>query len=112
MKRFLIALGIAAVAAHPSFAGDCTGTVVNVKPISQYNHAKGNGFLAVRTGPGSKYQQVGEVYRGDEVSVWEKSGNWYMVACMSGKCTNPLWGTPSPQGWVSAKYVRAQGVCP
>ena len=29
-------------------AGDCTGYVVGVRPISQYNHAKGNGFLAVR----------------------------------------------------------------
>ena len=102
----------ASIAAAPAFAGDCTGYVVGVRPVSQYNHAAGNGFLAVRTGPGSKYRQIGELYAGDEVSVWNRSGNWYQVACMSGRCMNPLWGQASPQGWVSKKYVKAGGVCP
>ena len=45
-----------------AYAGDCVARVVGVKPISQYNHARGNGFLAVRTGPGSSYQQIGEAF--------------------------------------------------
>jgi hypothetical protein len=102
----------ASVSAGPAFAGDCTGYVVGVKPISQYNHARGNGFLAVRTGPGSRYQQTGEVYRGDEVSVYDRRGNWYAITCMSGRCMQPLWGTPMPSGWVFGKYVDARGVCP
>ena len=93
-------------------AGDCTGYVVGVRPISQYNHAKGNGFLAVRSGPGSGYSQHGELYRGDEISVWERQGNWYFVACMAGRCEAPLWGNPSPQGWVYGKYLDIGGVCP
>ena len=96
----------------PAMAGDCTGNVVGVRPISQYNHATGSGFLAVRTGPGSKYAQIGELYANDEVSVWERSGGWLMVVCMSGRCTSPKWGEPSPRGWVSAKYVDYGGVCP
>ncbi|WP_417435655.1 SH3 domain-containing protein [Hoeflea sp.] len=104
--------GFAALATGPASAGDCTGFVVGVKPINQYNHARGNGFLAVRTGPGSSYQQTGEVYRGDEVSVYDRRGNWYAITCMSGQCMRPLWGTPMPSGWVSRKYIDAAGVCP
>ena len=105
-------MALATVASAPASAGDCTGYVVGVKPISQYNHARGNGFLAVRTGPGSSYQQTGEVYRGDEVSVYDRRGNWYAISCMSGQCMRPLWGTPMPSGWVSRKYIDAAGVCP
>jgi len=93
-------------------AGDCTGYVVGVRPISQYNHATGNGFLAVRAGPGSGNAQIGELYLGDEVSVWERQGNWLYVYCMSGRCLNPLWGNPTPQGWAYAKYLNVGGVCP
>jgi uncharacterized protein YraI len=104
--------GVGALLTGPVLAGDCTGYVVGVKPISQYNHARGNGFLAVRTGPGSSYQQTGELYRGDEVSVYDRRGNWYAITCMSGRCMNPMWGTPMPSGWVSGKYIDAAGVCP
>jgi uncharacterized protein YraI len=111
--RFLAALcGALALGATEAIAGDCTGRVVNVKPISQYNHAAGTGFLAVRIGPGSNYQQVGELYAGDEVSVYGRSGNWYAVTCMSGRCTRPLWGNPTPSGWAHRNYISAAGVCP
>ena len=79
--------GLAALSGGPASAGDCTG-------------------------PGSSYQQIGEVYRGDEVSVYDRRGNWYAITCMSGRCTRPMWGTPMPSGWVSRKYVDARGVCP
>ncbi|CUH75231.1 SH3 domain-containing protein [Tropicibacter naphthalenivorans] len=104
----IAALGLSAAAQ----AGDCTGNVVGVRPISQYNHAAGNGFLAMRTGPGSRYQQISELYLGDEISVWGRNGNWYQVSCMSGRCTNPLWGQPSANGWVYGKYISIGGVCP
>tara|TARA_R110002020_G_scaffold48286_10_gene137706 strand:- start:1807 stop:2166 length:360 start_codon:yes stop_codon:yes gene_type:complete len=115
IKSVLLAISVIALAASwstESAAGDCTGYVVGVKPISQYNHARGSGFLAVRTGPGSSYRQTGEVYRGDEVSVYDRRGNWYAITCMSGRCMQPMWGTPMPSGWVSSKYVDARGVCP
>ncbi|MCB1420735.1 MAG: SH3 domain-containing protein [Notoacmeibacter sp.] len=101
-----------ALASLPAEAGDCTGYVVGVRPLSQYNHARGSGFLAVRNGPGSGYRQIGEVYAGDEISVWDRSGSWYQIACMSGQCMNPLWGQPNPRGWVSGRYLSVGGVCP
>ena len=96
----------------PVQAGDCTGQVVGVRSLKHYNHARGNGFLAVRTGPGSGYRQIGELYLGDEVAVWDRSGNWYEVQCMSGTCMNPLWGQPNPHGWVSGRYLAVGGLCP
>lgn len=107
-----IVLTLTAILTQGAQAGDCTGRVVGVKPIREYNHASGTGFLAVRTGPGGSYRQIGEVYAGDEVSVYDRSGNWLAVTCMSGRCTRPLWGQPSPSGWVHRSYIRARGVCP
>ncbi|MFZ1773718.1 MAG: SH3 domain-containing protein [Rhizobiaceae bacterium] len=103
---------LALLVSGPALAGDCTGFVVGVRPISQYDHAAGRGFLAVRTGPSSSNRQIGELYAGDEVSVWDKSGAWYQIACMSGRCENPLWGKANPRGWVSARYISADGLCP
>jgi uncharacterized protein YgiM (DUF1202 family) len=96
----------------PALAGDCTGYVVGVRPISQYNHAAGTGFLAVREGPGGSHRQIGELYAGDMVSVWDRRGNWYAVTCMEGRCTNPYWGIPNPSGWSHRNYIRADGICP
>ena len=59
-KAAMAALSVAVVFAVASpataWAGDCTGYVVGVRPISQYNHSAGNGFLAVRNGPGGNYR--------------------------------------------------------
>ena len=111
--RYALAAGSAAVVlGGTALAGDCTGNVVGVRPISQYNHAAGNGFLAVRSGPGTGYTQIGELYLGDEIAVWERQGNWLYVYCMAGRCQTPLWGNPTPQGWSYAKYLRIGGVCP
>lgn len=111
MLRSLAALFIA-FAASTVQAGDCTGYVVGLRPISKYNHASGAGFLAVRTGPGSGYQQISEYYLGDEIAVWERTGNWYHAMCMSGRCESPLWGQPNASGWVYGKYISIGGVCP
>lgn len=112
LRNLTFAAAVLAVTVPVAFAGDCTGYVVGVRPLTQYNHAKGNGFLAVRTGPGSSFQQISELYLGDEISVWERSGKWYHVQCMTGRCVSPLWGQPNPNGWVYGKYLSIGGVCP
>jgi uncharacterized protein YraI len=104
-----LALGLAAL---PAVAGDCTGHVTGVRPISAYNPSSGAGFLAVRTGPGTNYRQIGELYAGDEVAVWARRGNWYQVRCMSGRCMSPFRGPAMPTGWVFGRYLRVGGVCP
>ena len=108
----ILAVSVTMCAASAALAGDCEGRVVGVKPVSQYNHAAGSGFLAVRSGPGSKFRQKGELYAGDIVSVYGRSGGWYEVTCMEGRCADPLWGPAYPSGWASSRYIRASGVCP
>ena len=109
----IVAAALVALAGASSVqAGDCTGFVVNVRPLSQYNHAAGNGFLAVRAGPGSGYAQLGELYLGDEFSVLDRRGNWVYVHCMAGRCEAPLWGAAYPEGWAYARYLNYGGVCP
>lgn len=110
--RTTLAAALLLAAPLTATAGDCTGYVVDVRPISQYNHAQGTGYLAVRSGPGSDYRQIGELYLGDEIAVWDRSGNWYEVQCMSGRCLDPLWGPANPHGWVYGRYLRVGGVCP
>lgn len=115
MRRVVVSLAASAVialVAIPAYAGDCEGRVVGVKSIGQYNHATGAGFLAVRSGPGGSFRQIGELYLGDKMSVWDKKGNWLAVTCMSGRCTSPYWGQPTPQGWAHKNYLRIAGVCP
>ncbi len=112
VRNFIPALLAGGLLAGTALAGDCTGNVVGIRPITQYNHATGAGFLAVRSGPGTGYTQIGELYLGDEISVWERQGNWFYVYCMSGRCRTPLWGNPTPQGWAYAGYLNVGGVCP
>jgi len=108
----VIAAACVMLLAPAAAAGDCTGRVVGVRPISQYDHAAGRGYLAVRNGPGGSYRQIGELYADDEVSVYDRRGNWYAVTCMSGRCERPLWGQPTPSGWAHRSYIRVGGVCP
>ncbi len=89
----------------------CEGVVVNVRPISQYNHAAGNGFLAVKAGPSGGSARQGELYAGDRVGVYGRQGKWYAVSCEAGRCENPLWGPAYPQGWSHVNYIRIVGAC-
>ncbi len=40
----------------------------------------GDGFLAVRTGPGSEYAMIGQVHNGDRVGVYDRRGDWYAIS--------------------------------
>lgn len=89
-------------------ARECVlGRLSGVKSIRHYNRRRGSGFLSVRTGPSGGYQKIGELYAGDRVQVLQRHGGWFKVACISGRCRNPMWGRPSPVGWSSGRYIRA-----
>lgn len=44
----------------------------------------GDGFLAVRSGPGSDYQMTGKLVNGDVVTVITVRGKWYGVELPNG----------------------------
>ena len=55
----------------------------------------GDGFLAVRTGPGSDFRKIDELYNGDVVEVIEFAGKWRGVRYRDGRL-----------GWVHSNWLR------
>ena len=76
---------------------------------------KGDGFLAVRTGPGSKYEQTNSVFNGDMVSICQTKGSWLGIVygrdeCVGGSPEGATQNGPYRgsclSGWVFSRYVR------
>jgi hypothetical protein len=55
----------------------------------------GDGFLAVRSGPGTKHRKIDELHNGDEVRTCAQSGAWVGIT----------YGTPHRKGWVHGKWL-------
>ncbi len=70
--------------------GRCDATGV-VRGLDYY----GDNFLAVRTGPGTRYRQIDSLYNGDIVRICDWRGGWLNVRYGRGG-----------SGWVFGKYVR------
>ncbi len=88
---------------------DACGAVGVIRGISR----NGDGFLAVRSGPGSKYKMIDKLYRnGERVTMCDDKGKW--VGIVYGR--NCGVGTPIPKrkpyegscksGWIFEKYIR------
>lgn len=82
--------------------GQCGDTrVVGLDP-------NGDGFLSVRSGPGSDYRKLDQIYNGDNVRVF--SEQWPWVGIVYGSIPN--WGSgqcgiPSGirRGWVHTNWL-------
>jgi hypothetical protein len=69
----------------------------------------GDGFLAVRSGPGSRYRKIAELHNGDMVYVFDARGEWVGITygtsdatCASIK-THRIRGKA---GWVHSKLLE------
>ena len=60
-----------------------------------YIYSPNDGFLNLRSGPGTKFSIIGPMYNGQEVRILERAGDWVRVRHESGTV-----------GWCSAKYLR------
>ena len=101
MRKIVLALSFTAAAilmtasfTAPARAQYCEGTVHGLS--GHYNPRTGAGFLAVRTKPRASSYQVGELFNGDKVEVFDRRGNWYKIA------TTEL---PMLEGWVNARWL-------
>lgn len=56
---------------------------------------QGDGFLAVRTGPGSDYPKIGEVRNGDRVGTYGKRGEWEAIS----------FGPDNRLGWAHGNWL-------
>ncbi|MBI2020028.1 SH3 domain-containing protein [Candidatus Daviesbacteria bacterium] len=52
------------------------------------------GYLRVRSGPGTSFEEIGQVNIGETFEVFEEYEDWYQIEYL-----------PSQYGWVSASYV-------
>jgi uncharacterized protein YraI len=70
-------------------AAACAGSIVSgLDP-------NGDGFLAVRTGPGSNYPKIGDLHNGDTVRTCARNGRWVGV----------YYGQPRSKGWVHSNWL-------
>ena len=81
--------------------GQVTGLKVN-----------GDGFLAVRSGPSSKFKKTDELYNGDKVWLFEERNGWYGVVygveelnCSPISKSRPL-RKKGKKGWIFGKWVK------
>ena len=70
-------------------AAGCAGaTVMGLDP-------NGDGFLSVRTGPGTQFRKIDELYNGTMVRTCAKQGPWWGV----------YYGEPRRKGWVHGNWL-------
>ena len=55
----------------------------------------GDGFLAVRSGPGTEYGRIDELHNGDMVRTCAMEGQWVGV----------YYGEPRQRGWVHGNWL-------
>jgi Bacterial SH3 domain len=97
MRKMLLSLAALAsilALAAPASAQYCEGTVRGLS--NNYNPSTGSGFLAVRAGPRRSATQYGELFNGDKVEIFRRSGYWYKIASLDS----------SLEGWASARWIR------
>ncbi len=76
----------------------------------------GDGFLAVRSGPGTEYSAHARLKNGQSVFLCETRGNWEGIVFTNDKNQDCGTGSPvkkygpyngpCPWGWVSRKYIE------
>lgn len=88
MRVLFLSLFLVAISLTPGRAADV-----------RYVYSPNDGYLNLRTGPGTRFDIIREMYNGDRVRVVEHSGSWVRVVHESGA-----------RGWASAKFLVRRGV--
>lgn len=57
---------------------------------------QGDGFLAVRSGPGTEYRKIDELHNGDIVSTCDARGPWIAI----------IYGPSKRKGWVHGRWLK------
>jgi hypothetical protein len=85
-----------------------TGQIVGLNP-------KGDGFLAVRSGPGKGFAQIDKLHNADRVAICDSDGDWIGIVYGKEECTysspvgetqNGPYSGPCRSGWVFGRYVE------
>ena len=124
MKKLLLTTAVLVALIAPAMAGQIdvpvmaggdldwdacgsSGTVMGLNP-------RGDGFLAVKSGPGLQFTRIDRVYNGQHVTICDQRGVWYgVVYSLNGRdCgVNSPWRVRMPYtgpcryGWIHSSYV-------
>ena len=99
----LILLTLSATTVHAQqlavpIVKDCVDGQAACYPTSRVTglDPNGDGFLAVRSGPGSGHQMIGKLVNGDVVTVITVRGKWYGIELRDGSFgwSHSNWLTP------------------
>ncbi|MEM7693144.1 MAG: integron [Pseudomonadota bacterium] len=120
MKRFAALCLAAVIAAGPAIAQSVAVTVGHDGPgadacagygTPQGLNPRGDNFLAVRSGPGTKYRMVDKLLTGDGFWVCSQQGAWLGIVYGAEDCgvgaplrVGPYRG-PCQMGWVHGRFV-------
>lgn len=70
----------------------------------------GDGFLAVRSGPGSQFRKLDELHNGEVVVVFENRGDWAGIVYRTPnfKCSSTKTRAVSyrNKGWVHSRWLK------
>ncbi len=90
---------------------DACGSIGVVRGLDPHG---GDGFLAVKSGPGLTYPRIGKLYNGEQVYLCSDAGDWYGIV-YSKRHQDCNVSTPWPQssaytgpcrsGWVYKRWV-------
>ncbi len=95
-------------------AGDGQAATCGISEVSGLKPG-GDGFLALRSGPGAKYRKLGELHNGDRVTEIERRGDWVGIAVSkAGVKERDLCGNNGPKrqitgrglGWVHGNWLK------
>ncbi|MEM1038976.1 MAG: SH3 domain-containing protein [Pseudomonadota bacterium] len=70
----------------------CNGVVRGLSTV--YRPSRNSGFLAVRTGPGTGFRKIDEIFNGQRVWVNNRSGRWAFIS-YNGR-----------SGWAFGRWIR------
>lgn len=74
--------------------------------------AGGDGFLAVRSGPGAEFRKLDEIHNGDRVWIFENTSKWHGVlyGVDAVECSpigsDRVLDKPGKKGWVHENWIR------
>ena len=95
MIRLLLLAGLSTLISFsaPASAAECVGRVRGLS--DHYDPSTGSGFLAVRAGPTRSATQIGELFNGDRVAIYDRRGRWYEI-----------YADGIGNGWASVRWIR------
>jgi len=90
--------------------GDCQAAWYSIGQVHGLK-AGGDGFLSVRSGPGSDYRKLDEVHNGDKLEIYEVRGDWMGVVYRKSGEDFGCSTTPRPlpytfKGWVHRNWLK------